>query len=220
MAVSRTSAELETDVRTWGDFVNSGVFTSPILRGYLSAGVGRAYDLMVDAKADFFAKVDDNIYTTKAQGHAVLPDDFYRLLRLDVRDGPNGLWQRLRKFEWAERDWFETHTSEIERLRIFYVPQAPRFTKDSDKFYHFGVREAEELVIQVALRHCYIREQRPLGDVDREIARCEAAIISAGKQRDSQEPRTMSDLETNVHPGLAYRLTDCNEVSIVEYDIT
>lgn len=147
-----TLATVRQTVRQRTEFTESDFVTDAELDGYINASYRALVDILVQRYGeDYFVSSDE--FTTDGTSETYsLPDDFYKLLGVDVRVSGD-TWLSLDRFEWAERNrfsassaaavawrgnlryrhqgdslWLKPLAAAGQTVRLWYVPRPPQLS--------------------------------------------------------------------------------------------
>lgn len=213
MAYTRTLAQLDTAVRTLGQWENSADITPFVMFQALNYALIEGYDIMVGKWADYYtAAVNFAIVAgTDTYSLATLTtSNFYKLRHLDVSaDGVR--FQRCypHDLEITQRYTAVSATS-IGRVRyrlqgpslifapappagtgkLFYIPLPTQFTSSADvvTVVTFDVPVEERLITYLAMRDLLVRSDLSTQSADSAIERYVAMLRTAADNRDAGEP--------------------------------
>ena len=209
MARTATLAVLRASVQKRGQYENSADIDATMLNEFINEAIAECWDLLIQRWADYYVTRANLALVAGTDAYA-LPTDFYKLRKVELVDAsaPSG-YRRLRPADlavshafgnvvaWHYRYRIEAGNLVImptptvaQTLRLFYIQYAARLVSDSDTFD--GINGYEELVVQIALKRCKMREELPTNDIDQEIARLTMRIRDAADGRDATEPMTYS----------------------------
>lgn len=200
--------DLALKVRQRGDFEDSEHLTDAILIDFIDSAQAEVYDILVSKWEDYFTVEATFNFTAGSDAYS-LPDDFYKLLGVDIKSG--GYWHRLKRYNLTERNSrtstpylgrykyrlqgaslkFIPEPSGTEELRITYVPVSTKLTALTDIVD--GVNGWEELVVLFALKRALSREESSVTAVDNDISRQIKRLESAADARDAGESESLQD---------------------------
>lgn len=217
MARSWTLAQLRTKVQQRGSFENSVDITATILNEFINEAIAELWDIMVQRWEDYYV-TRSNLSVSAAQDGITLPTDMYKLRKLEIVDSssPTG-YRRLRPHDLDASHVFATVAGKAyryrlenaklylapipavaETLRLFYIPCATILSADGDTLD--GVNGYEGLVVQLALKRCYDRQDMPTTSIDQEIARLTQRVRIAADNRDADEPFSLEPRGPDAEP--------------------
>lgn len=204
--------------RQRADMVNSQFVTDAELTGYINASYAELYDLLVQKYGDNYYVATPYIFATDGVSlQYVLPDDFYKLLGVDLQlAGSSDSFVTMSKFEFGDRNkyavpnfqsfygvtnlryringlkiWFTPTASSGQNVRLWYVPKITYLVNGTDTLD--GVSGWEEyIVIDAAIKML----QKEESDVQVLMAQKMAMIQrieSAAENRDAGSPPKVVD---------------------------
>lgn len=206
-----TLAQLRARVREAADLeAAAGFITEAQLTGIVNRACWALDDKLHATWADYYCTTLE----VQLSGSAyALPEDFYKLLFLDVR-GSDGCWGPLRQYKLVERNVYRNSTDkrvEGQRYRILgktltllpglaspasavlaYYPQVAPLVLDTDTRDYPNAWE-EWAVLWAALV-CVTKEERDTSGLEKLLAREEERILAAAPDRDA-EPMEAVDAE-------------------------
>lgn len=171
-----TLLQLRTQSRQRADQENSGFIKDPELNSYINNSIAELYDLLISAYGEGYFEADPFRIVTQANVEKYeLPDDFYKLLGVDlVLSNSDRL--TLRKYEFNKRNYYTNATSfsltadenikyrlrgsnisfipaqiGVKNIDLIYVPNAPLLEVNSDEFDGFNGWE-EYVIIDAAIK--------------------------------------------------------------------
>lgn len=151
-----TLAELKRRARERADMENSDFIGDEELTTYVQKSAQELYDLLIKSSEDY-AISTSSIALVASQDAYDLPEDFYKLLGVDVQLS-NSKWRPLKKFMFAERNngsWGNLTSLRVAgpryrlrgnslvlspiptsslQARIWYAPLMPALAADDDTF--------------------------------------------------------------------------------------
>lgn len=205
MARSVTLLQMRTAVQTRGSYENSADITPTVLNDVINEALAETWDILVGKWEDYYV-TRANLSVSANQDGITPPADFYKLRKLEIVDTsmPSG-YRRLRPHDLDYAHVFGPVSNKqyryrlegsllylapiptvAETLRLFYIPACPVLAADGDTFD--GINGYEQLVIQLGLRRCKIRQDQPTGAEDAEIERLTRRVRTAADSRDADEP--------------------------------
>ena len=203
MANTRTLAQLRTSVQARGSYENSTDITTALLNDFINEAIAEVYDIIVGKWVDYYTVLSANIAVTAGTASYAVPTDFYKLRKVEMLYSGT----EYRRLFPHDLDVAHRYTTPVrqkayryrlqagnivlvpvpastETMRIYYIPFATRLSADGDTFD--GINNYEELVIQLALKRCKMREELPTDDIEREVARLTMRIEKASDGRDAE----------------------------------
>lgn len=189
-----------------GSFENSLKFTPARVNVEINAAYAELYELLADSNEGIF-DTTASASTVAAQDYVALPADFWRLRGVDILIA--GKYRELRQIGIADRNRFQTASGRpeayrtaagstrgrivlyptpnaVETLRFVYTPTFTPLSADGDTVE--GYNDWSDYIIAATLLRLYQREERPLGEIQQELARVSARVIKGASQRRAAEP--------------------------------
>lgn len=203
--MSVTLGELKTRTREQADQVGSKFISEAELGHFLNLEGSELYDLLVTRYQDYLTAPEYTFALVSGQQDYTLPDDFYKLLAIDIKSGTD--WIRLRRFSMADRNVigptitadlryrllgnairFAPSPMSLDTVRLWYVPQYRRMVDDNDKLNFAFVNGWEDYLIAGACARCAIKEESDAQQFLAMKAAIRQRIIEASANRDAHEP--------------------------------
>lgn len=210
MAYSKTLAQLRTSLQIRGQYENSADITPTVANELLNDAILEAYDPIVERWDDYYTKVGATFTTTIGTETYALPTDFYKFRKLEILYTGNATdstarWKRLFPVNVDDQHrrtivtdkgyryrianalvYLEPIPQAVETLRIFYIPTAPQLVNDTDSI-SFDTPVEQKLILHIALRDVYQRQDLPTDAVEAKIAQLTAQLRTAS-DHDAGEP--------------------------------
>ena len=207
---TRTLAQLRQSFLVLGQYENSADITSVVALEYLNNALEESYNFIVERWDDYYTIVSPTFVTVSGTDSYTLPSDFYKLRKVEilvsgVATDPQARWERLypisiddthrKRLLYGKRYKYRLGTAglvlvpvpqTIETLRTYYVPLAPQLAIDTDTVT-FDTPIEMKLVIHIALRDSYQRQDLPTQEIDVKIEQLAAKLRTAG-DHDAGEP--------------------------------
>lgn len=224
MAYARSLASLRESVLVHGQYENSADITPAVANEYINDALVESYDRIVERGDDYYTVLGDAFTTTSGTNTYSLPSDFYKLRKVEIlisgsADDPQARWQRLfpisvddthrrvvvgsKRYKYrvarASLILYPTPSTVIETLRVYYITQAPQLIVDTDTV-QFDTPVEEHLVIHMALREIYQRQDLSTAQIDARIERLTAQLRSAS-DHDASEPFYLGRRTGDEHDG-------------------
>jgi hypothetical protein len=186
-----TLAEIRLLAQRRADMENSDFVTDSEWLTYINGSLAELYDVILQKfGADYYVAEPHEFVTTSAERYA-LPEDFYKLLAVDVADSgaPSGYATAL-PFNFSERN----RLGPVPSGRTVVVHYAPRLTllEDDDDTVD-GVSGWEEVVVVDAARKALLKEESDTTALEREKAALLLRIEQAAENRDAGSPSVVVD---------------------------
>ena len=194
MSYTRTLLQLRTSLLVRGQYENSADITAPVANELLNDALVESYNLIVQRWDDYSTPADGATFVTvSGTSTYALPTDFDKLRKVEilisgVATDPQARWARL--YPIAVEDTDRVHSlvakrykyriaqsqialfpapQAVETIRVFYIPQAPQLVLDTDTV-GFDTPIEQKLVLQIALRDCYQRQDLATTAIEAKIA--------------------------------------------------
>lgn len=198
------------------DMVNSQFVSTSEWNLYINQAAFELYDLLVTEYEDYFMKAPLQI-TTDGSQQFTLPDDFYKLLGVDLGLANNTTaWITLKKFQFIERNryvypqinstffgvfnlqyrlmgntlFFIPTPSAGQFMRIWYIPKLVELLKDTDVLT--GISGWGEYVIVDAAIRAMQKEESDVSVLMSQKMALIKRIEEAGMYRDAGQPDKIS----------------------------
>lgn len=149
------------------------------------------YDTLVSVFQNYFV-TEDTITLVSGTSSYPVPDDFYKLISLDLQSG--SLWNTLFPYNELERNSTVATSSSIPdgTVRIRYIPAPTIFTNDADTFDAIAGWEAL-LITDVAMMMLE-KEESDTSALERRRQRQYARIMQMAQNRDVTMPGRVTDV--------------------------
>jgi len=191
------------------DNVNSSFVATAEWTNYITQSYLELYGLVAQAYGnDYFVASPFNITTDGTNFLYDLPDDFFKLLGVDLQVQASSIWVTLKPFAFNDRNRFGLVNSPIpmagQTLRMWYVPTPPTFDSGDDLPFNLEMW-SEYIVIDAAMKALAKEES----DVSVLMARKQAIINrinSEAENRDVGNPSRIVDIYNVTSPAMQYRL--------------
>ncbi len=204
---TRTLAQLRTSLLIRGSYENSADITAAVALEILNDAIEETYGICIASGDDYYVRLGSQFATVAGQASYALPTDFYELRKVEIqRDSVR--WARLRPIALDAADMRATPVGyhrkyryrlstagltldpvpqSVDQLRIYYVPLAPQLAIDSDQVT-FDRPVEQKLVLHIALRDCYQRQDLATDAIDMKIAQLSKQLRTAADTHDDGEP--------------------------------
>lgn len=199
------------------DRVNSDFVTMPEWNRYINQAYFELYDLLITVYEDYYVQTPLT-FTTTAEAQYDLPDDFYKLLGVDVgvAGGSSG-YVTLKKFDFISRNRyvFPQITSTYlgvfnlryrlvgntlmfiptpqagQQIRMWYIPKISQLLQDADILV--GISGWSEYVIVDAAIRALQKEESDVSVLMAQKMMLKSRIEESSMNRDAGQPDTISD---------------------------
>lgn len=190
---------------------------------WANAGMQELYDKLIEAYGEeyFFQQTPHPITTDGTNSKYALPDDFYKLLGVDLQIGPNTTnngWITIWRYNFAQRNQYALPNLAAsprgpmiryrlqgyyinfipatpaagQSLRLWYAPRFTPLTTGSDAFD--GINGWEEWVIASMAAKALGKEESDMSPALSLLQRVEARLESIKAARDEGSPSTTVDV--------------------------
>lgn len=211
MSYTRTLAQLRQSFLVRGGYERSSDITPAVANELINDALNESYNLIVERWDDYYTTIGTPVITT-APGTSdyALPTDFYKLRKVEilcsgVATGPQARWERLYPVSIDDSHLQRTLVGKgykywiafseimllpcpqvVETVRVFYIPAAPQLLSDTDTV-QFDTPVEQKLVLHIALRDAYQRQDLSTMEIEAKIASLSAQLRTAG-DHDAGEP--------------------------------
>jgi hypothetical protein len=225
MALTRTRAELRTEVMERGDFKSVRHPQAEVDRR-LDQGAAKLYRLLATCDPDLYLEYKEITVVSGTDTYAVPSKpgdsyDFWKARGVDVLF--NGIWHPMKKFNHAERNQYQDCSTELGtrwrvlggnlRLRptpnwggtvkLWYIPAPWVFENDSATLD--GIAGYEEYVILWAVIKGKEKDRYDARDLKEDMMDIEAEIREQATSTDVAEPDRVRDVEAEGQVSGFYR---------------
>jgi hypothetical protein len=223
MASLRTFGEIIEAAQQRADMVGSDFLSDSEWRANTNASLQDLYDRLIEAYGnDYYVQTPYSFTTDGTNEMYALPDDFYKLLGVDLQvftassAAQNG-WVTIWRFDFAERNqytlpglvtlfgrtlvryrlsanniWLSPLPQSGQVLRLRYAPTFTLLVDDSDTFD--GVNGWEEYAINLTAKKALVKEESDTSGVDSLMARDIERLETIKENRDAGAPSTTIDV--------------------------
>lgn len=205
-----TLTTIRDTVRLRGDYPRSAKFTDAYVNGEIQAAWSELYEIIADTNEGWW-DVSSTVTTVASQAYIALPSDTWRVSGVDILDGTagaaGGSYSTLAVVTIADRNRFRAESAKpiayrlssrgLElyptpntsyTLRVTYTPMVSALTDTPTQLYNSW----EEYVVAGALYRLHQREERPVGEILNELARCRERVSTSADQRQQQSPQVLA----------------------------
>lgn len=208
-----TLAELKTRARDAADMQNSGFISDSELTRYLNSSAQYLYDLLIaNFGEDYFVNENPYVFTTNNNNDPVaLPDDFYKLVGVDVSIG--GQFVTAKPFMFNERNKFLDsvglsniryrivnnqirfipNTNGSSKIQVWYIPVFPIMESDGDELE--GVNGYEEFIVIDTAIKMLAKEESDVSVLMARKMEIRNNIETIGQNRDIGMPSRVQDVQ-------------------------
>ena len=223
MSYTRTLSQLRQSLLVRGGYERSSDITPSVANELLNDALEESYNIAVERWDDYYTLTSPAFTTAPGVGTYALPTDFYKHRKVEMlatgdASDPQARWRRL-----FSVDVDDTHLvlqsstagfkyrptsaglvlvpvpgSSVSTLRVFYIPAAPQLLLDSDTV-QFDTPVEQKLVLHIALRDCYQRQDLPTQEIEGKIVQLSGQLRTAG-DHDASEPMYLGRRGGGVDP--------------------
>ena len=210
-------SEIRTQARQRADMVGSDFISDSEFNTMINSSAAALYDLLSDAFEDYFTKDSAPLSLGVGQNRLTLPNDFFKLRGVDLDIG-NGEYFTLSSFNFNERNIINKayryglygnrnlkycvmgnqliiepkDTAASNNFVVWYVPTYANLVNDND-LLPFSFNKWEEfIVLDVAIK-ALTKEESDTSKLEVEKERIIKRLNTAAKNRDSAQPKRVSD---------------------------
>ena len=208
MAYTKSLAQLRQSLLVLGQYENSADITASVANQYINDALEESYNIIVTRWDDYYTVASSAMTVNAGVSSYTLPDDFYKLRKVEMlvsgaATDAGARWARLYPVEVED-----AHTLRNDRypryrlvlgtvslfpptvsgrtLRVYYIPAAPQLELDTDTI-QFDTPIEQKLVLHIALRDCYQRQDLPTQELEVKIQMLASQLRTAG-DHDAGEP--------------------------------
>lgn len=211
----KTLAALRLEVEQRTDMVNTEFITDSEWATMLNGSLYELYDLLIQCYGNNYFATSLEL-TTDGTATITLPTDFYKSLGVDAKVGGTDQWVSLSRYEFAERNRFQSlgkvsvgagralryqlfgntlrfdPTPESgQTIRLWYAPKLEQLVYDSDSFNFFS-GWSEYVVVDCAIKALQ-KEESDVSVFAMQKADMKRRIESAAENRDVGQSFRVSD---------------------------
>lgn len=207
MPLTKTLAQLQTDVQRICQLENSSDIGGTPLRDFVNESRRETYEILVETYGEDYFTISTPLLLLAGTDTYPVPADFYKLRHIDWLRGDRLV--RLRKHDLTGKNYFQPQLASplhgpryrlqgsnlvfvptpttAETLTVYYVPTVPVLVNSGD-VATFVIPLEHSLLMQVARRACLERQELDTSGPERTIARLTASLTRAADNRDIAEP--------------------------------
>ena len=215
MGYTRSLLQLRTSLLIRGQYEGSFDITPTVANEVINDALEESYNIIVERWDDFYTIISPTFTTVSGADTYALPTDFYKLRKVEllasgVATDPQARWRRLFSVSVDDAHLVRQSASQgykyrltkagivlvlapatnTDTLRLFYIPLPPQLALDTDTV-QFDTPVEQKLVLHIALRDLYQRQDLPTQDADQKILQLVSQLRSAG-DHDAGEPVYLS----------------------------
>lgn len=211
MPYTRTLAQLRTSVQVRGNYEGSADITPAVLLEIINDALEETYTPVNASDDDYYVKLGTAFSLVVGTDTYAVPTDFYKLRKVEILVS-TGRWARLlpvpidgnqRISQWGlpgKRYRYRLSKAGLtlypvpastDSVRLYYTPLAPQLAADGDTVtFDFPIEQ--KLVLHIALRDCYQRQDLDTSTIDGKIAQYRDQLRTAADSHDDGEPFYLS----------------------------
>lgn len=190
--------EIFRRARKRADMASSGFYTDDDMFDLLNTVYTNLYDLIVDAFQNYFVKDPAYTFTTVPGTNSYdLPDDFYKMILVEEKIGPNQ-YSTIFGFNELDRNSVlstDTSVTTAMEIRMRYIPVAPTFDDLDDEFD--GFNGWDDLVVLDMAIAMLESEESDVSSLERRRAQLLQRLIVSTQNRDVTLPARVTDVSQN-----------------------
>ena len=211
MTYTRTLAQLRTSLLVRGSWERSADITPAVALEVLNDAIEETYEIIISCRDDYYVKIGTPFALVAGTDTYSLPTDFYNLRKVEIQV-ESTRWQkllpvpidgnqRITQFGMTGKRYrYRISTAGLtlapvpastDMVRVYYVPLAPQLAVDSDIIAFDRPVEAK-LVLFIAMRDCYQRQDLDTQVIDQKIAQLTQQCRTAADSHDDGEPFYLS----------------------------
>lgn len=210
---TRTLLQLRTSFLRRGQWEGSSDLDPPgdksIANELINDALEESYNIIVTRWDDYYTIVSTPIAVVSGTDTYTLPPDFYKSRKVEylasgVATDPNARWARLYPIDvddthleraGARRPKYRLAMGNVilvpspqstATIRVWYIAAAPQLVNDIDTV-SFDTPVEQKLVLNIAMRDAYDRQDLPTADIEAKIAKLTAQLRTAS-DHDAGEP--------------------------------
>jgi len=212
-------SDLRARVRRMADMENSTFVTDVELRDYLNMAMAELHDILVEKYEDYYIK---SVTLDLSSGDELnLPDDFYKVLGVDLASG--GMTYTLRNYSFNERNMYKSDPVyglnpmaatryHVQGTKIkfvpenasgtptlYYVPTPVQFKETGPDQVESIIPGYEEYIVIAAAIQCLMKEESDVRVHMARKAEVKARIESAAGKRNAGDSYAITDVDLGTH---------------------
>lgn len=208
---TRTLAQLRTSLLVRGGYEGSADITPAVALEYLNDALAETYQPATASDDDYYVRIGTPFSLVAGTDTYPNPSDFFRLRKVEIQIDATR-WQKLlpvpldgnqRIAQWGLSGkryryrlsnlglTFYPMPASTATIRIYYNPLVPQLAVDSDVIV-FDTPIEQKLVLKLALRDCYERQDLDISSISGEIAELRKLLRTAADIHDDGEPFYLS----------------------------
>lgn len=205
--------QLRTSLLVRGGYEGSQDLTPAVANEYINDALEESFNIIVERWDDYYTTISPVFTTVTGTDTYSMPDDFYKLRKVEmlvsgVATDPGARWERIYPIDLDEAHRVRnarhpkyritragltlvpSAVSAGQTFRVFYIPAAPQLLLDTDTV-QFDTPVEQKLVLHIALRDVYQRQDLPTADIEGKIAQLVGQLRTAA-DHDAGEPVYLS----------------------------
>lgn len=194
------------------DNVNQTFISDDEWTSYINSAYQELYGKIVQHFGnDYFVQAPSTGYTFLTDGQSqffALPEDFFKLLGVDLQLTSQNQWVSLKTFAFADRNRYSLYNGGIPAagslIRIFYVPRLTLPVSPEDVID--GVNGWEDWIVAKACLYALAKEESDVSVFMARLAAIDDRLASEIENRDAGQGGTIVDTLGRRALGMQYRL--------------
>lgn len=209
-----TLLQLRTRAQEESDNVNSDFISTSEWLSLINSSYQELYGLLVTSYGENYAVATPYTFVTDGQSQDfALPDDFFKLLGVDLQVQASGIWTTMKPFIFNERNRFTRVNSPVpmagQTVRLWYVPVLTLLADDGDSTVN-TVNGWEEYIVVDAAMKALAKEESDVSVVAARKAALVARINGEASNRDAGSPAHIGDYYAAASQGMRYAIVGGN----------
>jgi hypothetical protein len=206
--------ELRDQIREIADLEGTDWPSDKILNNFINQSAASLYDMLVSAYGEDYYYKEFEFSTESGKESYKLPNDFYKLLGIDLILGPKERYS-MKKFEFNNRNTyqypsnqyfttgsphyyrlqgnnirFQPEPTAVKKIAVLYIPKMKKLESDDDSFD--GINGFDDFIIYDCAIKCAIKEETNTAALERYLEGIVKNIESMKLDRDAGNPMKVS----------------------------
>lgn len=197
-----TLSDLRTRARSKSDTTDSNRPSNSEFNTWINDGIANLHDILVKQNPDRYTEAGSEFTTTAGTLEYALPATFYKLRGVERKLSTNN-WERVRKFNWNERNdagiryrqrglYLRFTDVDGATYRVWHIPAPTALSDDADTYD--APNRYEQYVAAYAARQALMQEESDTVEINNELMALEQRILASAGDVDTEEPDTISDV--------------------------
>jgi len=224
MAISLANLRIEAQRRS--DMENNLFISNAEWTTYLNGSLGELYDLLLEAHPEYFG-ISVSKVVASPNNYFLLPDDFYKLLGLDVQVDSMGKWATVSPYMFQERNFINVRRFPFYRFaqvkyrlmagkcmmqpddmaagtyQMWYAPRYTPFVSDSDVIEGLLEDYRDYIIIDAAIK-ALTKEESDASQLTQQKMIIKKRLEDAAAERDYGKTERISDAQQNSYQSAPY----------------